>query len=148
MCCWEVKKTAPEAQLKVIDFGMAQDWTEWRSKPGSAHKVPAAGTPHYVAPEVLDNQGYFTSDVWSLGVIFYMLLSGCPPFYGEDDAVLKRVKKGVFNFDPAGFAKVSQPTKDLIEKMLNKEPLVRLTAQQVLNDPVFAKNLYIVVSDV
>ncbi|CAI5714583.1 unnamed protein product [Peronospora destructor] len=95
------------------------------------------GTPGYYAPEIVRNLPYDSKcDVWSLGVITYILLCGYPPFYDENRAEeMRRIINGDFGFDSPYFDGVSQQAKDLIGKMLVVQPLKRLTAQEVLKHP-------------
>ena len=95
------------------------------------------GTPYYAAPEVLPNSPFplrgAASDVWSLGVIAFVLLSGRPPFGGRDDAeVVRRVAVGRFSFRGETWGEVSDAAKAAISSMLEKDPSKRATASQVL----------------
>lgn len=94
------------------------------------------GTPYYIAPEVLDRKYTEKCDVWSCGVIMYILLCGSPPFNGEDDnQIIASVKRGVFRFKEQEWSQVSTQAKDLITKMLEKDPKKRISAVDALNDP-------------
>ena len=104
--------------------------------PGQSLKK-MVGTPYYAAPEVLPNSPFplrgAASDVWSLGVIAFVLLSGRPPFGGRDDAeVARRVAAGKFSFRGGAWAGVSEAAKSAISSMLEKDPSRRATAAQVL----------------
>jgi calcium-dependent protein kinase len=81
-------------QIKVIDFGTAQVF-----KAGQ-HLKETIGTPYYIAPEVLNHDYGKECDIWSLGVMAYIILSGIPPFNGGSDAeIMAAIKKGKFHFD-------------------------------------------------
>ena len=97
----------------------------------------ACGTPNYVAPEVLNGQGYDALvDCWSLGVILYVMLCGFPPFYDEDEELLfKKIKSGKFEFPSPYWDNVSDRAKDLITKLLRINPGYRLTAEEILKHP-------------
>jgi calcium-dependent protein kinase len=126
---------ADDSPIKIIDFGLSTYITE--KGPGSVKvaMTTKAGTPYYISPEVLAGDYDEKCDIWSAGVILYILLSGVPPFYGDTDPqILESVKKGVFTFDIAEFKAVSDSAKDLIKKMICK-PAVRLTASQTLDHP-------------
>jgi len=113
--------------LKIIDFGLSCKFSE-----GSTHKTKA-GTPYYVAPQVLAGKYDAACDIWSCGVIMYIMLCGYPPFYGENDAdVLVKVRVGVFNFAPADWKHISDDAKDLIKKMLKMNPVERAKAKDAL----------------
>jgi len=114
--------------LKVIDFGLACEFT-----PGQFLKTKA-GTPYYVAPQVLAGKYNELADVWSLGVIMFVLLCGYPPFYGDTDAdVLAKVRLGSYTFNPKDWKAVSEDAKDLIRNLLKTEPKDRFAANQALN---------------
>ena len=108
--------------LKLIDFGTASEFTE---------NVPLKelhGTSYYIAPEVLLKQGYNQKcDVWSIGVILYILLTGNPPFDGNDDEeIVANVKIGSVDYDDAIFDTISQDAKNLLRKeMLEYNPYQR-----------------------
>lgn len=81
-------------QIKVIDFGTAQPY-----RPGQK-LTETIGTPYYIAPEVLAKKYNKECDIWSLGVMTYICLSGLPPFNGRsDDDIMKAIKKGSFDFN-------------------------------------------------
>merc|ERR1712007_56197 len=114
--------------LKVIDFDLACEFT-----PGQFLKTKA-GTPWYVAPQVLAGKYNELADVWSLGVIMFVLLCGYPPFYGDTDAdVLAKVRLGSYTFNPKDWKAVSEDAKELITCLLKFDPKERYTAEQALN---------------
>ena len=125
---------AHRAGLRVVDLGCAA------LVPKSARAVargPRVGTPYYVAPEVVAGRGGGRpADVWALGVIAFILLSGRPPFGGADDtAVLRRVRRGAFSFRAPEWGCVSRAAKDAITAMLVADPSKRATAAEVLALP-------------
>lgn len=89
-------------QVKIIDFG-----TSITFKPKQViHE--RLGTPYYIAPEVLEGNYGCQCDLWSVGVIVYIMLSGCPPFNGaDDDEIMEKIKKGKFAFPTKQFSKIS-----------------------------------------
>jgi len=123
-----MQNESKEAEIKVIDFGLAKAFA-----PGDKPMKTRAGTPYYVAPEVLGGSYDEKCDIWSCGVIMYILLCGYPPFHGESDKeILAKVKKGVFDFPKEDWGKVSQDGKDMIQSMLKKNPADRPSAKAVL----------------
>ena len=121
--------------IKVIDFGMSRIFN---NKQAMFDKV---GTAYYISPEVLDGFYDEKCDIWSAGVILYILLCGYPPFNGnDDDEIFESIKKRKFVFPDAEWANISKEAKDLINKMLS-EPLTRLTAEQVLVHPWLVNQL-------
>ncbi|KAL5546327.1 hypothetical protein UlMin_006014 [Ulmus minor] len=114
------KETAP---LKAIDFGLSVFF-----KPGNLLFTDIVGSPYYIAPEV-PKQNYGPEvDVWSAGVILYILLCGKPPFPAGV------AKASVIDFNRGSWPKVSDNAKDLVKKMLDPDPKRRLTAQEVLGN--------------
>lgn len=120
---------ARDAEIKVIDFGLA---TRFPTE-GKTSLKTKAGTPYYVAPQVLDGKYDEKSDIWSCGVIAYILMSGYPPFYGDtDDEILRMVKKGHFDFPSPEWDNVSKTAKAFISQMLTFDPKKRPSADAML----------------
>ena len=119
-----------EANVKLIDFGTSSLFstgTQLRQR---------LGTPYYIAPEVLSMSYNEKCDIWSCGVIMYILLSGYPPFGGKnDDEILAKVRTGRFNFAHIEFKSVSDEAKSLIRKMLVMNISQRVSAAEALRDP-------------
>lgn len=124
----------PYGILKLTDFGFAKDTLS------QATLQTPCYTPYYVAPEVLGPEKYDKScDIWSLGVIMYILLCGFPPFYSNHGMAIspgmkKRIRMGQFTFPNPEWQNVSQEAKNLISGMLNIEPEKRLTIDQVISN--------------
>jgi len=97
----------------------------------------ACGTPYYVAPEVLSATGYDKEvDLWSCGVITYLLLCGFPPFYGETlQEVFEQIMKAEYDFPDPYWTEITKEAKDLIRKLLVVDAEKRLTATQALQHP-------------
>ncbi|KAL9238339.1 hypothetical protein vseg_012772 [Gypsophila vaccaria] len=121
--------------LKAIDFGLSVFF-----KPGQVF-TDVVGSPYYVAPEVLLKHYGPAADVWTAGVILYILLSGVPPFWAEtQQGIFDAVLKGHIDFDSDPWPLISDSAKDLIRKMLCLQPSERLTAHQVLCHPWICEN--------
>ena len=87
------------------------------------------GTPYYIAPEVIKKCYNEKCDIWSCGVILYILLCGSPPFTGSNDkSIMRKVEKGIFTFDDPIWNNVESEAKDLITLLLTKDPAQRPTA--------------------
>uniref|UniRef100_A0A0C3TT10 Protein kinase domain-containing protein n=1 Tax=Guillardia theta (strain CCMP2712) TaxID=905079 RepID=A0A0C3TT10_GUITC len=123
--------------IKVADFGLARC-----GSPDSPMRT-MCGTPGYVAPEVLDPRltaphGYGPQiDVWSIGVVLYIMLCGFPPFYSENTVTLfRQIRRGDYSFPSPYWDNISDLAKahffDLVRRMLVVDPKQRLTAQQVI----------------
>ncbi|XP_042677310.1 myosin light chain kinase 3 isoform X3 [Centrocercus urophasianus] len=115
-------------QIKIIDFGFAR-----RYKPREKLKVNF-GTPEFLAPEVVNYDFVsYPTDMWSVGVITYMLLSGLSPFLGETDAeTMNYVVNCNWDFDAEAFEQLSEEAKDFISRLLVKEKSCRMSATQCL----------------
>merc|ERR1719473_480421 len=115
----------PDAVCKITDFGLGKFFDQQTE----LMKTPC-GTPGYIAPEVLHMKGYDKQcDVWSLGVIVYILLCGFPPFYADNDAQLfERIKKGKYEFLRPYWDPISSTAKDFINLLLQVNPKKRLDA--------------------
>ncbi|KAG9153281.1 hypothetical protein Leryth_024083 [Lithospermum erythrorhizon] len=115
--------------LKLADFGSAEFVREGEPMSG------LVGTPYYVAPEVVAGRFYNEKvDIWSAGVILYVMLAGFPPFYGDSAAeIFEAVLRGNLRFPPRLFHSVSPDAKDLLRRMICKDVSRRFSAEQVLS---------------
>jgi len=130
-----IETNARYDDIKVIDFGIAQAYNPGQSV------TETIGTPFYIAPEVLHKNYDNQCDIWSLGVILYILLSGIPPFNGNTDAeMMRNIKRGTFDFDHAPFKKVSKDAKDFITELLTYDPKARPTAHEAVKNKWIVKN--------
>eukprot|EP00903_Cladosiphon_okamuranus_P010945 g10337.t1 len=119
-----------DANVKLADFGFARSIM-------NGFVSTQCGTPGYVAPEILRAESYGTSvDMWSIGVIIYILLGGYPPFHDENQTRLfRKIKAGNFKFHPEYWQSISNEAKDLIRRLLTVDPKRRLTAAQAVTHP-------------
>ncbi|CAG7900716.1 unnamed protein product [Brassica rapa] len=124
------KSTEEDSALKATDFGLS-DFI----KPGKKfHDI--VGSAYYVAPEVLKRRSGPESDVWSIGVISYILLCGRRPFWDKtEDGIFKEVLKNKPDFRRKPWPTISNSAKDFVKKLLVKDPRARLTAAQALSHP-------------
>lgn len=119
-----------ESPLKATDFGLSTFFT-----PGDVFR-DIVGSPYYVAPEVLKKHYGPEADVWSAGVILYILLCGVPPFWAETESgIFDAVLQGEIDFNSDPWPSISDAAKDLIRKMLTPHVSKRLKAHQVLCHP-------------
>lgn len=122
----------PNSPMKLIDFGLAA-----RFKPGQAMRT-RAGTPYYVSPQVLEGRYGPECDVWSAGVMMYILLCGYPPFNAPSDrGIMNKVRTGHYTFPDAEWGKVSLQAKDLISRLLDRHPRTRISAEQAIRHQWF-----------
>ncbi|CAI9088395.1 OLC1v1022705C3 [Oldenlandia corymbosa var. corymbosa] len=118
------------ASLKATDFGLSVFIEE-----GKVYK-DVVGSAYYVAPEVLKRRYGKEADIWSAGVMLYILLSGVPPFWAENErGIFDAVLRGYVDFDTQPWPSISSSAKDLVRKMLTMDPKKRITAAQVLEHP-------------
>ncbi|NP_001266075.1 calcium-dependent protein kinase 21-like [Cicer arietinum] len=118
------------ATLKATDFGLSvfiEEGKVYRDMVGSAY---------YVAPEVLRRSYGKEIDIWSAGIILYILLSGVPPFWAETEkGIFNAILEGELDFASEPWPSISDSAKDLVRKMLNHDPKKRITSAQVLEHP-------------
>lgn len=121
-----------ESEVVIVDFGVAKHL----NKP-TDFAMSACGTPLYLAPEVITGPKYtYMCDMWSLGVIMYVMLCGRPPFYAKDrTALFRKIRAGEVNFPDKYWKNVSEGAKDLIKKLLVKKPGKRATPEEVAAHP-------------
>ena len=123
------------APLKMTDFGLA-DYCKEGSK-----LTEISGTPYYIAPEVIRQNYSLPADVWSCGVVLYVLLTGKTPFHKEDDRkhsykiVFRRILEDTINFTKDPWPNISENAKDLCKKLLTKNPAKRISAKEALEHP-------------
>ncbi|CAK8571275.1 unnamed protein product [Lathyrus sativus] len=119
-----------DSPLKAIDFGLSAFF-----KPGEIFN-DVVGSPYYVAPEVLRKRYGPEADVWSAGVILYILLCGVPPFWGESEQeIFEAILHSDLDFTSDPWPGISESAKDLVKKMLVRDPSKRLSAFDVLRHP-------------
>ncbi|CAD6271730.1 unnamed protein product [Miscanthus lutarioriparius] len=118
------------APLKATDFGLSVFFKE-----GEVFR-DIVGSAYYIAPEVLKRSYGPEADIWSVGVIVYILLSGVPPFWAESEhGIFNAILRGQVDFTSDPWPRISQGAKDLVRKMLNPDPKQRISAYDVLNHP-------------
>jgi serine/threonine protein kinase len=124
-----------DAHIKIADFGLAMFHRKGVDDP----MMQPCGSPGYVAPEIVADPpvGYDNAvDVWSIGVITYILLCGYPPFQADDqDELFDQIRQGDYGFDPEDWQDVSDEGKDFIEKILVVDPKKRATAFELQTHP-------------
>lgn len=124
-------KSKDTLDVKIADFGLAKMFDE------TVMLQTACGSPEYVAPEILMEEKYGKPvDIWSIGVIAYIVLSGYPPFYNPNMGLLfKQILTADYTFEMDCWQSVSQRAMDFVSKLLVVDPEKRLTAKQALQHP-------------
>ena len=126
---------ADDAPLKATDFGLSVFY-----KPGQVF-TDIVGSAYYVAPEVLRRSYGPEADIWSCGVILYILLSGVPPFWGEtEQQIFDSILKGDLDLASDPWPSISEAAKECVRKMLTQDPRVRATADAVLQHDWMKEN--------
>ncbi|XP_034393984.1 MAP kinase-activated protein kinase 2-like [Cyclopterus lumpus] len=131
----------PDALLKLTDFGFAKEITTVNSL------ATPCFTPYYVAPEVLGPEKYDRScDMWSLGVIMYILLCGYPPFFSHHGLAIspgmkRRIRNGQYDFPKPEWCDVSEEAKQLIRHLLKTEPTQRMSIGEFMNHPWITRSV-------
>jgi len=121
-----------EMQIKIADFGLSKIFA------GGQQLLTSCGTPDYAAPEVLHGEHAYDKsvDLWSVGVITYVLLCGYPPFYASSQpALFDKIIKARYDFPAAEWDYISDTAKDFVRNLLLLNPQKRLTAEECLMHP-------------
>lgn len=123
--------------VKIIDFGLARHF----DKRQDVSMSTVVGTPYYIAPETLRKDYDESCDLWSVGIIAYILLCGYPPFNGADNAaVYAAVRRGTYYFPSSDWRHVSVEARDFIRRLLQVNVSKRMTVDQALRHPWMARH--------
>lgn len=133
---------APDSPIKLVDFGLGKIVDVHGQGDSHGHMKTVCGTPSYLAPEIIQRKGYGQEcDIWSSGVILYILLCGLPPF--DQSAPIPQLFNAILNaryqFPSPYWDNVSNDAKDLVKKMLVVDVKHRLTPEQILKHPWMVK---------
>ncbi|KAL4447969.1 hypothetical protein ABPG75_005188 [Micractinium tetrahymenae] len=130
-----LESKSDDAPIKCTDFGLSVFF-----KPGQKFKE-VVGSAYYVAPEVLKQSYSAEADIWSCGVILYILLSGVPPFWGETEKqIFKAILEGNLDLQSDPWPNISADAKDCVKRMLEPSPARRATADEILQHPWMREN--------
>ena len=126
------KSNEPDSEVKLIDFGLSRKY----SKAESMHTI--VGTPYYIAPEVLKGEYNYKCDIWSIGAITYIMLSGSPAFNGStNNEIFNKIINEPLSFPSEKWDKISKNAKDFISKCMEKDPNKRIEASEGVEHPWF-----------
>jgi calcium-dependent protein kinase len=130
-----VYKDSNNTTVKLIDFGFSRDMTD------AVGMTALLGTCYYVAPEVVNGPQYdFRCDLWSLGIIAYMLITGQPPYWGSTaEEVLKKIKTQAPDMDSPHWENASPDAKDFVDRLLQRRPEDRMSGDALLRHPWIAR---------
>ena len=125
----------PHAEIKVIDFGLSKRFM-LQSSPDEAYMTEGVGTMYTMAPQVLQGVYTYKADLWSAGVITYMLLSSSRPFWGRSrKQMADQIMRCNLKFDGPGWKHVTQGGKDFVASLIKVDPNERLSADEALESP-------------
>lgn len=140
--------------IKIVDFGLAKMNGRRSCKMGTVCGTPQVHLPRkplsimfcvqYVAPEIIESAESYSTydkavDMWSAGVVLFILLGGYPPFHHDNESVMfEHIRHGKFKFDEKVWDTISSTAKDLIQKLLNTDPVSRYTAEDCLGHAWFS----------
>ena len=122
-------------EIKILDFGSAK----MKKRDKIKQKLTGiVGTAYYCSPEVIKEKYDFECDEWACGIMMYILLTGIPPFYGEEEEIIfKNILSQEINLNIPQFNSISKNCKDLIKSLCNKNPEKRIKSEEALNHPFF-----------
>lgn len=130
-----MNKDLKNPKVTLIDFGTASEFNQ------EDMFSKTYGTSYYIAPEVLDSNYNEKCDIWSIGVILYILLVGYPPFNGSDEKEISlAIKSGKYSLEDDEWQGISELAKDLVKKMLTYNPYMRISALEALEHKWIEEN--------
>jgi len=132
LCATDTREEFKPFRVVIADFGLSKAFD------GGEDLTTSCGTPDYVAPEVITAEGVYDKsvDMWSCGVITYVLLCGFSPFLSSNQTGLfEKIMKAEYDFPDPEWTHISETAKDFIRKLLVKDPAIRYTASQCLQHP-------------
>jgi serine/threonine protein kinase len=130
------ESTRDDAEIRLIDFGLSR-----RHVDGEAPMSNPVGTAYYMSPELLKGKYDRSTDIWSIGIVTYILLCGYPPFSGDtDDDIFDSIRRGHFEFLTRAWTDKSDEAKDFIRCLLRRDPRKRFTAKKALLHPWIANS--------